>query len=105
MSHALDARADHLVDEGLARRQSQRFIFARNLIGTLRQRELDGVIARIAAENGVPHIPSAPGDPVTGIYRRPIPPAFVRFSLMEAGLVLHLVPRRPAPDPTLGQTT
>src|SRR3546814_2811087 len=36
---ALDARADHLVDEGLARRQGQRFIFARNLIGTLRSEE------------------------------------------------------------------
>src|SRR3546814_17191564 len=67
---ALDARADHLVDEGLARRQGQRFIFARNLIGTLRQRELDGVIARIAAETGVPHIPSAPGAHLTGIYPR-----------------------------------
>src|SRR3546814_8812138 len=65
---APDARADHLVDEGLARRQGQRFIFARNLIGTLWQPELEGVIVGIAVENGVPTIPLALGDHGNGVY-------------------------------------
>ena len=34
-------RVDHLVEEGLARRQGQRVIFARDLINTLRRRELE----------------------------------------------------------------
>src|SRR3546814_1135456 len=80
-----------------------RFIFARNLIGTLRQRELDGVIALIAAETGVPLIPSAPGDHVTGIYRRRLTLASGRFAMMEDGLGFQLVPWRPALDPQLGK--
>ena len=103
MSHALDARADHLVDEGLARRQGQRFIFARNLIGTLKQRELDRVIGRIAADTGLPHKPSAPGDHVTGVYRRRLTLASGRFAMLDDGLGFQLVPWRPALDPQLGK--
>jgi hypothetical protein len=33
---ALEARADHLVEEGLARYQGQRIILARDLLATLR---------------------------------------------------------------------
>jgi hypothetical protein len=36
---AMDARAEHLVAEGLARRQGQCFVFANDLPNTLRQRE------------------------------------------------------------------
>ena len=38
---AMDRRVDHLVEEGLARRQGQRVVFARDLLDTLRRRELD----------------------------------------------------------------
>lgn len=38
---AMQARAEHLADEGLARRQSQRIILQRDLLNTLRCRELD----------------------------------------------------------------
>ncbi len=38
---AMDRRIDHLVERDLARRQGQRIIFARDLINTLRRRELD----------------------------------------------------------------
>ena len=100
---ALAARADHLVDEGLARRQGQRFIFARNLIDTLKQRELDGAPARIAAETGLPHRPSVPGDHVTGIYRQRLTLASGRFAMMDDGLGFQLVPWRPALDPQLGK--
>ena len=37
---AMERRIDHLVGEGLARRQGQRVIFARDLLNTLRQRDL-----------------------------------------------------------------
>ncbi len=37
---ALDRRTEHLVSEGLARRQGQRVLFARDLLDTLRRREL-----------------------------------------------------------------
>ena len=38
---AMDRRVDHLVEEGLARRQGQRVVFARDLLDTLRRRELE----------------------------------------------------------------
>lgn len=103
VSAALDARADHLVDEGLARRQGQRIILARNLIATLRQRELDGAVSRIAAETGLPHLPSAPGDHVAGTYRQRVTLASGRFAMIDNGMGFRLVPWRPALDPHLGK--
>src|SRR6185312_3918888 len=38
---AMEARVDHLAQEDLAHRQGQRVIFARDLLATLRRRELD----------------------------------------------------------------
>jgi Protein of unknown function (DUF3363) len=37
---ALQQRADFLVEQGLAEKRGQRVILARNLLGTLRNREL-----------------------------------------------------------------
>ncbi|MFG1289905.1 DUF3363 domain-containing protein, partial [Xanthobacter versatilis] len=51
---AMQARAEHLVEEGLARRQGQRIILQRDLLATLRRRELDAVGARLSAETGLP---------------------------------------------------
>ena len=39
---AMEARIDHLAEEGLARRQGQRVVFARDLLATLRRREIGG---------------------------------------------------------------
>lgn len=41
---ALEQRVDYLSNEGLARRQAQRVVFARNLLESLRRRELDDTI-------------------------------------------------------------
>jgi hypothetical protein len=49
---ALNARIDHHVEEGLGRRQGQRIVFARDLLDTLRRRELEAVAARHAVETG-----------------------------------------------------
>ncbi len=54
---AMVRRVDHLVEQGLARRQGQRVVFARDLLDTLRRRELDGVSSKIAAETGLAHRP------------------------------------------------
>ena len=60
-------RVDHLVEEDLARRQGQRVIFGRDLLDTLRQRELDDAVARLSAETGLAHRPSAEGEQVAGV--------------------------------------
>ncbi len=103
VASALEARADQLVDEGLARRQGQRIIFARNLIEALERREMDEVIQRLATETSVPHAPSSPGDHVTGAYRQRVTLASGRFAMIDDGLGFQLVPWRPALDPHLGR--
>ena len=48
------ARIDHLVEEGLARRQGQRVVFARDLLDTLRRREFEEVAAKLLLRLGLP---------------------------------------------------
>lgn len=100
---ALDARTDHLTGEGLARRQRQRAIFARDLIETLRRRELDGVGKRLTAESGLAHRPTVAGDYVTGTYRRQITLSSGRFAVIDDGLGFQLVPWTPSLEPQLGR--
>src|SRR5271166_2162281 len=67
---AMDQRIDHLVEQNLVRRQGQRVIFARDLINTLRRRELDEATSKLSADTGLAHRPSAEGEHVSGIYRQ-----------------------------------
>src|SRR3546814_5057203 len=95
--HSLATRSDLPLDQQVTAEGAT--WLDRHLIGTLRQRELDGAIARIAAETGLSHMPSVPGDHVTGIYRQRLTLASGRFAMMDDGLGFQLVPWRPAPDP------
>ena len=101
--NAMDRRADYLVEEGLARRQGQRVIFARDLLNTLRRRELDDAVAKLSTETGLVHRPSAEGDHVSGTYRQRITLASGRFAMLDDGLGFQLVPWRPALEQKLGQ--
>lgn len=100
---AMAARGEHLATEGLARRQGQRMVFARDLLDTLRARELEAATGAIAARTGLAHRPSAPGEYVTGAYRERVTLASGRFALIDDGLGFQLVPWRPALDQHLGQ--
>jgi len=100
---AMDRRVDHLAEEELARRQGQRIIFARDLINTLRKRELDVTTARLAEETGLAHNPSAPGEHVSGIYRQRVTLSSGRFAMIDDGLGFQLVPWRPALEQQLGR--
>src|SRR2546427_3800005 len=68
----MQQRADFLAEQGLAVRRGQRVILARNLLGTLRNRELAQVAKDIAAETGLEHRPVSDGQRVAGIYRRSV---------------------------------
>ena len=100
---AMDRRVDHLVEEGLARRQGQRIIFAQDLLDTLRRRELDEISSKLAAETGLSHRPSAEGEHVAGVYRQRVVLASGRFVIIDDGLGFQLVPWRPALEQRLGQ--
>ena len=100
---AMDRRADHLIEEGLAARRGQTVVLTRGLLNTLRQRELDSAAARLSAETGLAHDPSAEGEHVAGVYRQRVTLASGRFAMIEDGLGFQLVPWRPALEQRVGQ--
>lgn len=100
---AMDRRLEHLTGEGLVRRQGQRVIFARDLLDTLRRRELDSVAKKIAAETRLTYRPPADGEHVQGIYRQRIALSSGRFAMIDDGLGFQLVPWRPALEQQLGR--
>ncbi|MBE9605726.1 DUF3363 domain-containing protein [Acetobacteraceae bacterium H6797] len=100
---ALDRRANHLVGQGLADRQGQRIVFARNLIETLRRRELDTVANKLAAATGLPHKPASNGEFIAGAYRQRLTLASGRFAMIDDGLGFQLVPWSPSLEKQLGR--
>jgi type IV secretory pathway VirD2 relaxase len=100
---AMDRRVDHLAGEGLARRQGQRVIFARDLLDSLRKRELDSAAEKISAETRLVYRPSAQGEPIQGIYRQRVTLSSGRFAMIDDGLGFQLVPWRPALEQQLGR--
>ncbi|EML5470853.1 relaxase/mobilization nuclease and DUF3363 domain-containing protein [Pseudomonas aeruginosa] len=100
---ALQKRADFLEEQGLAERRGQRVILARNLLGTLRGRELTQAVKDIAAETGLEHRPAADGQRVAGIYRRSIMLASGRYAMLDDGMGFCLVPWKPVIEQRLGQ--
>ncbi len=100
---AMDRRIDHLVNEGFARRQGQRTIFARDLLDTLRRRELAAAATKLSTETGLVHRPSSEGENVGGIYRQRVTLSSGRFAMIDDGLGFQLVPWRPALEQQLGR--
>ncbi|HWK32534.1 MAG: DUF3363 domain-containing protein [Bosea sp.] len=103
VSRAMSARAEHLVEQGLAERQGQRVSFASNLIGTLRRRELDAVGETLAAETGQPFNRACSGDYVAGTYRQRLTLASGRFAMLDDGMGFQLVPWTPSLEKQLGR--
>jgi hypothetical protein len=99
----MQQRADFLAEQGLAERRGQRVILARNLLGTLRSRELAQAAKDIAAETGLEHRPVADGQRVAGIYRRSVMLASGRYAMLDDGMGFSLVPWKPVIEPRLGQ--
>jgi type IV secretory pathway VirD2 relaxase len=93
---AIEARVEHLAGQGLARRQGQRIIFARDLLDTLRRRELDAAAQRIASTTTLQHYPMQEGGTVAGTYRRRLDLASGRFAMIDDGLGFSLVPWSPS---------
>jgi type IV secretory pathway VirD2 relaxase len=100
---AMEARIDHLIEEGLARRLGHRVVFARDLLATLRRRELSEVCTNLSAETGLVHQPAADGERISGLYRKRVTLASGRFAMIDDGLGFQLVPWRPALEKQIGQ--
>jgi type IV secretory pathway VirD2 relaxase len=100
---ALRARAEHLVDQGFATRHGPHVTFNRNLIETLRRRELDALGEKLAVETGKPFNRAGAGDYVAGSYRQRFALASGRFAMLDDGLGFQLVPWTPSLEKQLGR--
>ena len=95
--------SEFLVSEGLARRQGQRVIFIRDLLDTLRRRELDTASAKISVETGLPYHSPAEGKTIAGVYRQRVSLASGRFAMIDDGLGFSLVPWTQSLERQLGR--
>jgi type IV secretory pathway VirD2 relaxase len=105
---AMTARAEHLADQCLARRENHRIVLQRNLLATLRRRELDTLGEALTTETGLQHRPAQAGEHVAGVYRRQLALSSGRFAMIEGlgpdgGLGFQLVPWSREIEKKLGQ--
>jgi Protein of unknown function (DUF3363) len=100
---AIDRRIDVLAERGLVRRDGDKVVVGRNLIGTLRNRELDSMGRRLAEETGLAHMSAESGEPISGVYRQRLSLASGRFAMIDNGLGFQLVPWIPSLERELGR--
>jgi type IV secretory pathway VirD2 relaxase len=103
VNNALAERREHLIGQGLARRQGQRIILVQDLLETLKGRELDSAVRSIATQTGLAHQPSKGGEIVSGLYRQQINLTSGRFAMLDSGMGFELVPWKPEIEPFLGK--
>ena len=101
---ALAERADFLVSEGLAERRNQRVILARNLLATLRSRDLENAAGKIQAETGLAYRPAVDGELFSGTLRQSVILASGRFAMLDDGNGFSLVPWTPVINGRLGHS-
>lgn len=104
VKEALRDREVFLVEQGLAERREQEVILSRNLLATLRLRELQATGAAIESETGLTYRLVLDGEHVTGVYRRSLMLASGRFAMLDDGIGFTLVPWRPVVERRLGQS-
>ena len=100
---ALDDRRSMLEAEGLATRRGQRLILARDLLASLRTRDVAQAGKRMAGETGLDHRAVGNGDTVRGVYRRSVMLASGRFAMLDDGVGFSLVPWKPVLEQRLGR--
>ena len=103
VQRALEQRAEHLIGEGLAERQGGRVVFARRLLNTLRQREVNALGEKLAAETGLPFNRAGAGEYVAGSFRQRFTLASGRFAMIDDGLGFQLVPWSPSLEKQIGR--
>ena len=100
---AMQRRAEQLVEQEFAERRAQGIVFAQNLIGALRRREVEALGEQLATETGQPFNAVASGEYVAGTYRQRFALASGRFALIDDGLGFQLVPWTPSLEKQLGR--
>lgn len=101
---AMDQRREHHIDQGDAtRRPDGRTFYRRNLLATLREREVASVGAEMAASKALPFRAATDGDTVSGKFTGTVQLTSGKFAVVEQSHEFTLVPWRPIIDRQLGR--
>ncbi|MCR9061074.1 MAG: DUF3363 domain-containing protein [Rhodobacteraceae bacterium] len=97
------ARKDHLIEKGFARQQGQLVLLQRNLLNTLRRRDVAEASRKLHRETGLAYKETRSGDLVVGTYRKRVTLSPGRYAMIEGSPGFQLVPWTPALEKRLGQ--
>jgi hypothetical protein len=100
---ALARRRQWLIDEGLARVDTNRVIYRRDLLAILLRRELTRVATQFSSELGLAYAEQKRGERIEGIYRKSVDLVSGKFALIEKSREFTLVPWRPMLETSLGK--
>ena len=92
---AFQQRQQWLVEQGLAEQS--------DMLERLRARELQRIARQLSRELGLGYSEAAAGDPIVGIYRRPVQVGSARMALIENSHEFTLVPWRPVLEHRIGR--
>lgn len=101
--NAMDRRAEHLIEQGFAERQGRQIFFSRNLLNTLRRRDVEALGEKLTTQNGQPFQRADNGEYVAGTYRQRFTLSSGRFAMIDDGLGFQLVPWTPSLEKHLGR--
>ncbi|WP_218927446.1 DUF3363 domain-containing protein [Paracoccus pantotrophus] len=101
---AMDRRREHHIEQDDATRaQNGRIFYRRNLLATLREREVARVGAEIAEGKGLPFRAAMDGENVSGRFTGTVQLSSGKFAVVEKSHEFTLVPWRPVIDRQLGR--
>jgi type IV secretory pathway VirD2 relaxase len=95
VTEALRQRQQWLVEQGLTEQP--------DMLEKLRARELQRVARQLSRELGLSYAEATQGDPIEGIYRRPVQVGSARMALIENSREFTLVPWRPVLERRIGR--
>jgi hypothetical protein len=93
-----------LIDQGLGRRQGPSVILAGNLLGRLKERDLENAAAGLERSTGLSYRPAIDGVPVSGKFRQTVQLTSGKFAMLDDGIGFSLVPWQPILERRLGQS-
>ncbi len=101
---AMEQRREHHIEHGdAARRQDGRIFYRRNLLATLREREVARVGSEMAGDKALPFRAAADGETVSGKFTGTVQLSSGKFAIVEQSHEFTLVPWRPVIDRQFGR--
>ena len=101
---AMDQRREHHIEQGDASRSRDgRIFYRRNLLATLREREVASLGAEMAANKALPFRAVTDGENVSGKFTGTVRITSGKFAIVEKAHEFTLVPWRPVIDRQLGR--